>query len=91
VHEIKGVGDKRELFTFIIDYYLSPTPLIVLTKNDKKILVQFKHWKTQKVGVKTVRELYGVLINSGADEVNIVCSGEFTNRARNMLNLVIWL
>ena len=81
VHEIKGVGDKRELFTFIIDYYLSPTPLIVLTKNDKKILVQFKHWKTQKVGVKTVRELYGVLINSGADEVNIVCSGEFTNDA----------
>ena len=25
---IKGVGDKRELFTFIIDYHLSPTPLI---------------------------------------------------------------
>ena len=24
---VKGVGDKRELFTFIIDYHLSPTSL----------------------------------------------------------------
>ena len=54
---------------------------LVLTKNDQKILVQCKHWKTQKVGVKTVRELYGVLVDKGADEVNIVCSGEFTDDA----------
>ncbi|MDH5573524.1 MAG: restriction endonuclease, partial [Gammaproteobacteria bacterium] len=54
---------------------------LVLTKNDQKILVQCKHWKTQKVGVKTVRELYGVLVAESADEVNIVCSGEFTSDA----------
>ncbi len=55
---------------------------LVLTKNDQKILVQCKHWKTQKVGVKTVRELYGVLVDEDADEVNIVCSGEFTEDAK---------
>jgi len=55
---------------------------LVLSKDDKKILVQCKHWKTQKVGVKTVRELYGVLTASDADEVNIVCSGQFTNDAK---------
>ena len=27
---IKGVGDKRELFTYVIDYHLSPTPLIAI-------------------------------------------------------------
>jgi len=54
---------------------------LVLTKNDQKILVQCKHWKTQKVGVKTVRELYGVLVDGGADEVNIVCSGVYTDDA----------
>lgn len=28
--KIKGVGDKQESFTFIIDYHLSPTPFIYL-------------------------------------------------------------
>ncbi len=55
---------------------------LVLSKNNKKILVQCNHWKTKKVGVKTVRELYGVLVDSGADEVNIVCSGNYTNDAK---------
>ena len=55
---------------------------LILSKGDKKILVQCKHWKTQSVGVKTVRELYGVLTASDADEVNIVCSGIFTNDAK---------
>lgn len=70
------------------DFKVKETPFgpdggvdLVLSKNDQKILVQCKHWKTQKVGVKTVRELYGVLVDEGADEVNIVCSGEFTDDA----------
>lgn len=59
---------------------------LILSKDDKKILVQCKHWKTQSVGVKTVRELYGVLTASDADEVNIVCSGQFTNDAKAFVN-----
>lgn len=58
---------------------------LVLEKAGKKILVQCKHWKAQKVGVKTVRELFGVLIDSGADEVNIVCSGKFTDDAKSFV------
>lgn len=65
---------------------------LVLEKGVKKILVQCKHWKAQKVGVKTARELFGVLVDSGADEVNIVCSGKFTNDAKEFVkNKAIYL
>ena len=65
---------------------------LVLEKGVKKILVQCKHWKAQKVGVKTARELFGVLVDSGADEVNIVCSGKFTIDAKEFVkNKAIYL
>jgi restriction system protein len=34
---------------------------LVLTKPGEKLLVQCKQWKAFKVGVKVVRELYGVM------------------------------
>ena len=58
---------------------------LVLKKDDQKILVQCKHWKISKIGVKTARELYGILVDSNADEVNIVCSGEFTKEAETFV------
>jgi restriction system protein len=53
-----------------------------LRKNGKKIIVQCKHWKTYKVGVKIVREQFGIMTAEGADEVIIVISGEYTNEAK---------
>ena len=38
----------------------------MLKKDSAKYLVQCKHWKAQKVGVKIVRELLGVMVGVGA-------------------------
>jgi len=46
-------------------------------------LVQCKNWKTSKVGVKVVREMYGVMISEHASSVKIVISGMFTQEAKN--------
>ncbi len=55
---------------------------IILKKGIEKILVQCKQWKMQKVGVKVVRELYGVVIAEGASEGVVISSGIFTQEAR---------
>ena len=52
-----------------------------LRKNNEHIIVQCKQWKTQKVGVSVIREMYGVLTASNATQVIIICSGQFTQQA----------
>lgn len=47
-----------------------------------KYLVQCKQWKVFKVGVATVRELYGVMAAEGAVGGFVVASGEFTEDAK---------
>lgn len=54
---------------------------LVLSKNGEKTLVQCKNWKSRSVGVKTIRELYGVVMAEGASEGVVVCSGYFTSDA----------
>nr|WP_260263875.1 restriction endonuclease [Delftia acidovorans] len=39
---------------------------LVLSKDGEKTLVQCKQWKAFKVGVATVREVYGVMAADGA-------------------------
>nr|WP_264178093.1 restriction endonuclease [Dechloromonas denitrificans] len=48
-----------------------------------KYLVQCKQWKVAKVGVATVRELYGVMTAERAVGGFVVASGEFTDDARS--------
>lgn len=48
-----------------------------------KYLVQCKQWKVSKVGVATVRELYGVMTAEHAVGGFVVASGQFTEEARN--------
>lgn len=51
-------------------------------KNDGKlILVQCKNWKANKVNVKVVRELYGVMAAEGAQGGLIVTAGTYTKDA----------
>ncbi len=52
-----------------------------LRKDGKKVFVQCKHWKKRDVGVKPVRELYGVMKAGGADEGIVVTYGDFTREA----------
>lgn len=48
-----------------------------------KYLVQCKQWKSQKVGVATVRELYGVMTAERAVGAFVVASGAFTDEAKS--------
>ncbi|MCA2999726.1 MAG: restriction endonuclease [Rhodocyclaceae bacterium] len=51
---------------------------IVVTRQNEKYFVQCKHWKSLKVGVDVVRELYGVMAAHGAVGGFVVTSGSFT-------------
>lgn len=51
---------------------------LVLRKDGEKLLVQCKQWKAFKVGVTTIRELYGVMAAGGAAGGFVVTSGVFT-------------
>lgn len=53
-----------------------------LERNGNRYLVQCKQWKSSKVGVNIVREMYGVMTHEKADGVIIVSSGMFTEEAK---------
>lgn len=53
-----------------------------LSKYGKSTLVQCKQWRSQRVDVKIVREMYGLLAHHGADAVKIVAVGDFTPDAQ---------
>lgn len=53
-----------------------------LSMGKDKYLVQCKQWKANKVGVATVRELYGVMTAERAVGGFVVASGNFTDDAR---------
>lgn len=52
-----------------------------LLKDGQHTLVQCKQWKTQKVGVNVVREMFGVLTAHQANHFIIISSGTFTQKA----------
>jgi restriction system protein len=56
---------------------------LVLSKDGERWLVQCKQWRTQRVGVKPVRELAGVVAAVGAAGGIFVCSGDYTAEARS--------
>jgi restriction system protein len=56
---------------------------LVLRKEGDKFLVQCKQWKAFKVGVTTIRELYGVMVAEGAVGGFVVTSGVFTQEAKS--------
>jgi len=56
---------------------------LLLKKDGSTLLVQCKQWKTWRVGVKVVREVFGVMTDRHADGAVIVTSGRFTPEARS--------
>ncbi len=50
-------------------------------KDGNLVLVQCKNWKAQKVNVKVVRELYGVMAAEGAHGGLVVTAGTYTKDA----------
>ncbi len=55
----------------------------LILHRDGKILVQCKHWKAQRVGVKEARELLGVVHAEKARGGILVTSGRYTPEARD--------
>lgn len=53
-----------------------------LFKDGEEHIVQCKQWKIYKVGVRVVREMYGVMVSEGAASVLIITSGYFTQEAK---------
>ena len=60
----------------------------ILDKRGRSYLVQCKHWKVYKVGVKIVRELFGVVTAENAKGGIVVTSGTFTPEARKFAKKV---
>jgi len=56
---------------------------LIAQKDGETILIQCKQWKAYKVGVKTVREMFGLFNSERANEVHIITSGEFTDEAKD--------
>lgn len=52
---------------------------LILVKNGEKTLVQCKQWRKWSVGVRQVRELYGVMASEGASNGIVVSCGEYTH------------
>ena len=64
---------------------MSPSPGgvdIRLHRDGARHLVQCKNWRSQRVGVRVIREVYGVLTAENAQQAFVVCSGDFTADAR---------
>jgi restriction system protein len=59
---------------------------VILKKGEERALVQCKHWKAWKVGVKELREFFGVLISDGAARGIFVTSKSFTREALDFAN-----
>lgn len=59
---------------------------VVLRKDGIRLLVQCKHWKTTQVGVKPVRELFGLVAARRAHGGIVVTCGGYTREAMLFAN-----
>ncbi|WP_332405532.1 restriction endonuclease [Vibrio metschnikovii] len=65
---------------------------IWMRKDGQLTLVQCKHWKSRKVGIQILREMYAVMIENNASKMIIVTSGDFTSEAiKYALDKRLWL
>lgn len=56
---------------------------LILRGKGQKAIVQCKQWRERQIGVKVVREMYGVMVAEKADRVVIVSSGTYTQEAQD--------
>jgi restriction system protein len=66
-----------------------------LHKDREKYLVQYKQWRSLKVGVTVIREFFGVMAAEGAVGGFVLTSGAFTTKAKAFasgrnIRLVAW-
>ncbi len=80
------VGEAYRRLGYMVKENSGPGPDggvdLTLKRDGELVLVQCKQWRTMKVGVKTVRELYGVMTAKHASSGTVISSGTFTHEAR---------
>jgi restriction system protein len=54
---------------------------LMLSKDDKTFVAQYRHWREHRVGVPMVREQYTVMQAAQADGVYVITTGEFSYKA----------
>jgi restriction system protein len=56
---------------------------LLLHGKGQKVIVQCKQWRSYKVSVKIIREMYGIMVAERADRVIVVTSGGYTQEAHS--------
>lgn len=82
--ELVGEAFRRQGYTVLENEGAGPDGGVDLwlRKGGNRYLVQCKQWKTLKVGVKVVREMYGLVAAHKAAGSIIITSGLFTQEAK---------
>ncbi len=81
--ELVGEAYRRQGFRVVENDGAGPDGGVdlVISKEGKRFLVQCKQYRSQKVGVKVVREMFGLVSAEQAAGGVIICSGQFTRDA----------
>lgn len=82
--ELVGEAYRRQGYTVLENEGAGPDGGVDLwlRKDGNRYLVQCKQWKTLKVGVKVVREMFGLVAAHQAAGAIIISSGMFTQEAK---------
>jgi restriction system protein len=59
---------------------------VLLRRGREVLLVQCKHWLSNRVGVSIAREMLGLAVHYGASGIVIVCTGGFTRETYNFVS-----
>jgi restriction system protein len=83
--ELVAEAYRRKGYRVIENYQPGPDGGvdIRLEKNGYLHLVQCKQWRSRKIGVGVVREIYGVMVAEDASSAIVITSGIFTQEAKN--------
>jgi len=83
--ELVGEGYRRQGYTVRENAGAGPDGGIdlVLNKDGNTLLVQCKQWRSWKIGIKVVREMYGIMTAKHANGAIIITSGMFTQEAKS--------
>jgi restriction system protein len=60
---------------------------LLLTRKERRVLLQCRYWKSRKVGEMPVRELYGVMAAHSATGGVMISAGTFTLEAARFAGL----
>jgi len=81
--ELVGEAYRRQGYRVVENDSAGPDGGIdlVIRKDGKSYLLQCKQWRSQKVGVKVVREMFGLVAAENAAGGIVITSGQFTRDA----------